>query len=71
MIFGEAQGAATRRAVYVDAYVRGILVAEARTIAETGGPQLNQHQVLRVLLMRAARCRCGMARPTGTGAGAA
>jgi hypothetical protein len=38
--------------------VRGFLVAEARTIAESGLQHLNQHQVLRVMLMRAARCRC-------------
>jgi hypothetical protein len=62
---------APRRSVEVDAYIRASLVAEARRIADAGGPHLNQHQVLRVMLMRAARCRCGMAQPTGTGAGAA
>ncbi len=52
---------AERRWVEVDAYVRGILVVEARAIAEAGGPQLTQQQVLRALLMRAARRRCGTA----------
>jgi hypothetical protein len=46
-----ATGAA-RRSVEVDTYVRGILVAKARTIAQAGGPCLNQQQVPRVLLMR-------------------
>jgi hypothetical protein len=49
---------AIRRSVEVDAYARASLVAEARSIADAGWPHLKQHQVLRVMLMRAARCRC-------------
>jgi hypothetical protein len=54
---------APRRSVEVDAYVRASLVAEARRIADAGGPHLNQHQVLRVMLMRAVRCRRGAPHP--------
>jgi hypothetical protein len=63
--------AAARRSVEVDAYVRASLVAEARRIADAGGPHLNQQQVPRVLLMRAARCRCGAPSPRGTVEGGA
>jgi hypothetical protein len=58
---------AARRSVEVDAYVRASLVAEAQRLADAGGPHLNQHQVLRVMLMRAARCRCGAPYPVGAG----
>jgi hypothetical protein len=61
---------APRRSVEVDAYVRASLVPEARRIADAGGPHLNQHQVLRVMLMRAARCRCGETSLMSTAAGA-
>jgi hypothetical protein len=64
-----AAGAADsrRRWVYADVDVRASLVAEARKIADAGWPHLNQQQVLRVMLMRAARCRCGAPQAAGAG----
>lgn len=51
-----------RRCVEADGFVRAVLQTEGLKLADGGQyVSLNAHQVLRMLLMRAARCRCEMA----------
>jgi hypothetical protein len=50
-----------RRFIDANAFVEAVVRTEARKLADERRTSLNQHQVLRVLVMRAARCRCGTA----------
>lgn len=51
-----------RWAIEADSFVRAVVQTERQKLADDGQyASLNAHQVLRMLLMRAARCRCQIA----------